>query len=142
MLLPRLASCLAVAYSQAGSARTLPSGNDWTRWDAGELRATVDHLRQEIRRPLTRQRRLMPSVEKRARDIHKKLDRMAGGSGWGVFASNAAWSVQNGKAPVRRKAELSLLNEAARWRRDVQRSGPERPDEFDRLLRDSLKSTC
>ena len=82
----------------------------------------------------------MPSVEKRTRDIHKKLDRMAAGGGWGVFASNAAWSVRNGKAPVRRNAELSLLNEAARWWRDVQRYAPERLDEFDRLLRDSLEN--
>lgn len=34
----------------------------------------------------------MRSVEKRTRDIHKKLDRMATGGGWSVFASNIAWS--------------------------------------------------
>ena len=82
----------------------------------------------------------MPSVEKRTRDIHKKLDRLTAGGGWGVFASNAAWSVWNGKAPVQRNAELSLLNEAARWWRDVQRYAPERLDEFNRLLRDSLET--
>ena len=65
---------------------------------------------------------------------------MATGGGWGVFASNADWSVQNGKAPVRCNAELSILNEAARWRRDVERYAPERLDEFDRLLRDSLNN--
>ena len=41
---------------------------------------------------------------------------------------------------MRRNAELSILNEAARWRRDVQRYAPERLDEFDRLLRDSLEN--
>ena len=101
-------------------------------------------LADRVHRQLTTGRidedRLMPSVEKRTRDIHKKLDRMAAGGGWGVFASNAAWSVQNGKAPVRRNAELSLLNEAARWRRDMQRYAPERLDEFDRLLRDALEN--
>ena len=53
----------------------------------------------------------MPSVEKRPRDIHKKLDRTAARGGWSVFTSNAAWSVQNRKVPVRRNAELSILNE-------------------------------
>ena len=66
----------------------------------------------------------MPSVEKRTHDVHKKIDRMAAGGGWDVFASNAAWSVQTGKAPVRRNAELRILKEAARWRRDVQRCAP------------------
>ena len=65
---------------------------------------------------------------------------MAAGGGWRDFASNAVWSVQNGKAPVRPTAELSILNEAARWRRDVQRYAPERLDEFDRLLGDSLEN--
>ena len=41
---------------------------------------------------------------------------------------------------MRRNAELSILNEAARWRRDVQRYAPERLDEFDRLPRDSLEN--
>ena len=82
----------------------------------------------------------MQSVEKRTGDIHKKLDRKAAGGSWGVFASNPAWSVQNGKAPVRRNSELSILNEAARWRHDVQRYSPEQLDEFDRLLRDSLEN--
>ena len=57
-----------------------------------------------------------------------------------MFASNVAWRVQAGKASVRRNAELSILNEAARWHRDVQRYAPERLDEFDQLLRDSLEN--
>ena len=59
----------------------------------------------------------MRSVEKRTGDIHKKLDRKATGGSSGVFASNPAWSVQNGKAPVRRNSELKPPTQKCRFTR-------------------------
>ena len=43
--------------------------------------------------------RLLPSAEKRARDVVKKLDRLAARKGWYTFMAGQAYAVATGKAP-------------------------------------------
>ena len=78
--------------------------------------------------------RLLPGEDKRRRMVEKKLDRMARGEGWYVFAQASAYTIQNGKAPQRRNAEVAIVQEATRWREEVERYAPDRLAEFERQL--------
>ena len=44
-----------------------------------------------------------------------------------------------GKAPARRNAEIMVVQEVMRWRREVERFSPERLDEFDAGIRHALE---
>ena len=50
--------------------------------------------------------RLLPSAEKRARDVVKKLNRLAARQGWHTFMAGQAYAVATGKAPAKRNAEV------------------------------------
>lgn len=84
--------------------------------------------------------RLLPAADKRARDANKRLDRMAAGAGWFQFVAGAAFTILTGKAPARRNAEISVVREIARWRREVERFAPERIDKFDALIRQAINN--
>jgi len=82
--------------------------------------------------------RLLPSREKRSRQISKKLDRMAGHAGWYLFVAGQAHVVKTGPARKKRNAEITIVTETGRWLRDVRRFVPERTDEFFALLDHAL----
>jgi len=61
--------------------------------------------------------RLLPSREKRARDLAKKLDRSLERNGWRIFVSGQAYAMKHGKARQQRNAEVMLVETVARWRK-------------------------
>ena len=78
--------------------------------------------------------RLLPSREKRARDLAKKLDRELDRNGWRIFVSGIAHSLATGKAPQRRNAEVALVTQVRRWRDQVQELLPDRLDDLKRIV--------
>lgn len=96
-------------------------------------------LRQAITGQLDEER-LLPAVDKRIRDVTKKLDRLAAGGGWYQFAAGSAFTIEHGRAPSKRNAEITLVTELTRWRREVARFAPERIDKFDALIRKAINN--
>ena len=83
--------------------------------------------------------RLLPGQDKRERDLTKKLDKLAAQAGWYTFVSAQAHAIAAGKAPARRNAEIMVVQEITRWRREVERFATERLDEFDAGIRHALE---
>ena len=84
--------------------------------------------------------RLLLSAEKRARDVVKKLDRLASRQGWYTFMAGQAYAVATGKAPAKRNAEVMAVEQVMRWRSEVSRFAPDRLAEFDELIADALNN--
>ena len=72
-------------------------------------------------------------------DLTKKLDKLAAQAGWYTFVSAQAHAIATGKAPARRNAEIMVVQEITRWRREVERFATERLDEFDAGIRHALE---
>ena len=70
----------------------------------------------------------------------KKLDRLAARQGWYIFLAGQAHAVATGKAPARRNAEITAIEQVTRWRSEVSRFAPDRLDEFDQLIADALNN--
>ena len=100
----------------------------------------ADRVLRQVRSGTLDESRLLPSVEKRARDVAKKLDRLAGRQGWYTFLAGQAHAVETGKAPSKRNAEIMAVEQVARWRSEVSRFAPDRLDEFDELIADALNN--
>ena len=83
--------------------------------------------------------RLLPAQDKRERDLTKKLDKLAAQAGWYTFVSAQAHAIATGKAPARRNAEIMVVQEITRWRREVERFATGRLDEFDAGIRHALE---
>ena len=73
--------------------------------------------------------RLLPGQDKRERDLTKKLDKLVARAGWYTFVSAQAHAIATGKAPARRNAEIMVVQEVTRWRREVERFTPARLEE-------------
>ena len=84
--------------------------------------------------------RLLPTADKRARDVAKKLDRLAARQGWYIFLAGQAHAVATGKAPAKRNAEIAAVEQVTRWRSEVSRFAPDRLEEFDQLIADALNN--
>ena len=86
-------------------------------------------LADRVHRPLTTGRidedRLMPSVEKRTRDIHKKLDRIAAGGGWGRLREQCRLErpERQGTRPPQRRTEHPERSCTVTPRRTTLRAG-------------------
>ena len=106
-------------------------------------RMTDEPLSERVGRQLATgkldEERLLPSREKRTRQIAKKLDRMAAHGGWYLFVAGQAHVVKTGPARKQRNAEITIVTEAGRWLRDVRRFVPERLDEFFALIDHALE---
>ncbi len=84
--------------------------------------------------------RLLPSAEKRARDVGKKFDRLASRQIWYTFMAGQAYAVATGKAPSKRNAEVMVVETGhALGGREVLRFAPDRLEEFDELIADALR---
>ena len=59
---------------------------------------------------------MLPTREKRTKDLAKKLDRELDKNGWYMFVSGCAYTMANGKGPQRRNAEAMLVDTVRRWR--------------------------
>ena len=82
--------------------------------------------------------RLLPSREKRIRDLEKKLDRELDRNGWRMFVSGCAHTMAKGKARQQRNAEIALVETVARWRVQVLELLPERENDLKRIVRAGL----
>ena len=103
---------------------------------------TPDALERRIWRQVEEgldETRLLPSREKRARDLAKRLDRELDRNGWRMFVSGAAYSMANGKAPQRRSAEVALVGEVRRWRDQVADLLPHRMEDLERIVAAGLR---
>ena len=107
----------------------------------GEQPATTSEFAEQVLRQVRAgvpDGRLLPSPEKAAADVRKKLDRLANRSGWHTFLAGQAHAVQNAKAKKARQVELMAVREVLRWRGDVEEHAPERLEEFDQHVARAL----
>ena len=81
--------------------------------------------------------RLLPSREKRARDLAKRLDRELDRNGWRMFVSGCAHTMLNGRAPQRRNAEAQLVRSVQMWGEQVRELLPDRLGDLVRILTSS-----
>lgn len=64
----------------------------------------AERVLRQVRSGTLDEARLLPSDEKRTRDVGKKLDRLAARQGWYTFLAGQAYAVAAGKAPAKRNA--------------------------------------
>ena len=113
---------------------------------AGDLREVPavpvggERVLRQVRLGKLDESRLLPSAEKRSRDVVKKLDRLASRQGWYTFMAGQAYAVATGKAPAKRNAEVMAVEQVMRWRSEVSRFAPDRLAEFDELIADALNN--
>ena len=82
---------------------------------------------------------LLPTWEKRAKDLAKKMDRELDKNGWRMFVSGCAYTMANGKGPQRRNAEVMLIDTVRRWRDQVVDLLPERAADLQRIVEAGLE---
>ena len=82
---------------------------------------------------------LLPTKEKRTKDLAKKMDRELDRNGWRMFVSGCAYTMANGKGPQRRNAEVMLLDTIRRWRDQVVDLLPERAADLKRIVEAGLE---
>ena len=97
----------------------------------------AERVLRQVRSGKLDESRLLPSAEKRARDVVKKLDRLAARQGWYTFMAGQAYAVATGKAPSKRNAEAMAVEQVMRWRSEVSRFAPDRLEE---LIADALNN--
>ena len=78
--------------------------------------------------------RLLPSNEKRLKDLLKKLDRPLEKNGWRIFVGTQAYAILNGKAPQKRNAEIMVVETVGRWAAEVRELAPERLVDLQRIV--------
>ena len=100
----------------------------------------AERVLRQVRAGTLDETRLLPSAEKRAREVGKKLDGLAVGIGWYTLIAGLAHAVATGRAPAKRDAEITAVEQVARWRSDVLRFAPDRLGEFDELIADALNN--
>jgi hypothetical protein len=100
----------------------------------------AERVLRQVRSGQLDESRLLPSAERRARDVGKKLDRLAARQGWHTFMAGQAYAVATGKAPAKRNAEVMAVEQVMRWRSEVSRFAPDRLEEFDELIADALNN--
>ena len=81
----------------------------------------AERVLRQVRSGQLDESRLLPSAEKRSRDVVKKLDRLAARQGWHTFMAGQAYAVATGKAPAKRNAEVMAVEQVMRWRSEVSR---------------------
>ena len=78
--------------------------------------------------------RLLGDVEKRRRELAKKLGRELERNGWRIFVSGQAHAILTSKAPARRNAEAMLVRTVSGWRDEVAGLLPDRLDDFEEIV--------
>ena len=102
----------------------------------------AERVLRQVRSGTLDESRLLPSAKKRARDVGKKLDRLASRQGWYTFMAGQAYAVATGKAPSKRNAEVMAVEQVMRWRSGVSRFAPDRLKEFDELIGGHPRRRC
>ena len=78
--------------------------------------------------------RLLPSREKRERDLLKKIDKPLPENGWRMFVAGQAHAMIHGKAPKKRSAEVMLVETIKRWQSMVTDLAPDRMDRLNEIV--------
>ena len=106
-----------------------------------KLRAETvsDRVLRQVRAGKLDEDRLLPDADKQTRDVNKRLDKLATRQGWYVFVAGQAHAMETGKAPAQRNAEVMLVTEVIRWRRDVEQYASDRLAAFDQGIADALE---
>ena len=93
-----------------------------------ELKISEEPLAERVLRQVRSgeldESRLLPSAEKRARDVGKKLDRLSSRQGWYTFMAGHAYAVATGKAPSKRNAEVMAVEQVCAGGRRCRGSCP------------------
>ena len=84
--------------------------------------------------------RLLGDVEKRRRDLAKKLDREMDRNGWRIFVAGQAHGIATAKGPGKRNAEAMLVETVQRWVRQVQELLPHRMKDLVNIVNEGLKN--
>ena len=71
----------------------------------------AERVLRQMRSGTLDESRLLPSAGKRARDVGKKLDRLASRQGWYTFMAAQAYAMAAGKAPLKRNAEIMAVEQ-------------------------------
>jgi len=83
--------------------------------------------------------RLQGDLEKRRREVEKKLDRgLLEHKGWYTFVSGQAYTIANGKAPAKRNSEIMLVEQVSRWVEEVKDACPDRMGDLVQILREAM----
>ena len=82
---------------------------------------------------------LLPTREKRTRDLAKKLDRELDRNGWRIFVSGCVYTMTTGKVAQRRNTEVMLVDTIRRWRDQVVELLPERAGDLKRIVEAGLE---
>ena len=98
-----------------------------------------ERVLRQVRTGKLDEARLLPDADRLTRYVHLRLDTLASRRGWYVFVAGPAHAMETGKAPAQRGAEVILVTEVSRWRRDVEQFAPQRLAEFDRGIADALE---
>ena len=124
------------------------NGYEATGGDAVTEREAVESVKTEDETPAARIWRqvengvdedLLPTREKRTKDLAKKLDRELDKNGWRMFVSGCAYTMANGKGPQRRNAEVALVDTVRRWRGQVMDLLPDRVVDLERIVEAGLE---
>ena len=102
-----------------------------------KVETAFERIERQVRDGWDRER-LAGDLEKRRREVCKKLDRGLEGKGWALFVSGQAYAMENGKAPGRRNAEITLVQEISKWTAEVNDAAPDRMADLVRIVRHGL----
>ena len=98
-----------------------------------------ERVLRQVRTGKLDEARLLPDADRLTHYVNLRLDKLARRQGWYVFVAGQAHAIETGKAPARREAEVLLVTEVGRWRRDVEQFAVQRLAEFDRRIADALE---
>ena len=79
--------------------------------------------------------RLLPSRERRQKDLAKKLEKELDRNGYRMFVSGSIHTMLHGKAPQRRTAEAHLVRSITEWRAAVLDLLPDRIGDLEAIIR-------
>lgn len=94
-------------------------------------------LSRQVQHGLDRDR-LQGDLDKRRREVEKKLDRGLEQKGWYIFVSGQAYNIANGKAPSRRNSEIMLVEQVSRWVEEVKDACPDRMGDLVKIVREAI----
>ena len=101
----------------------------------------AERVLRQVRSGELDESRLLPSAEKRARDVGKKLDRLAARQGWYTFMVRpGVRGGDRGKRPRSGTPKSLAVEQVTRWRSEVSRFAPDRLEEFDELIAEALNN--
>ena len=113
---------LCAPSGRSGVARARLPGHSVVAVRRAPVRS--ERVLRQVRAGTLDESRLLPSAEKRSRDVAKKLDRLVSRQGWYPFMAGQAYAVATVKAPAKRNAEVMRWSKSAAGGRRCRGSRP------------------